>query len=153
MRAFESSRPFQRLLLFGTASLLLWTLPVSAAAASRYAGRYVLDRAGADSSQHLTLTLEPAGKAKLLWEYGITVTAAGTRVYPMLESGKWTERNGRAVVRLTQTGEVRHGSYVNVHPYDETLELALRGCTLKAVEPSQSDLGSRGLVFTRKPCP
>ena len=59
-------------------------------------GTYVATRPGADAMQTLRLRLRPDGSATLQTNYSIERTAAGTRVYPLLETGTWLERSGTA---------------------------------------------------------
>ena len=92
-----------------------------------WAGTFYAVRAGADSLQDLTLVLDPSGKARLTTRYpGYTKTAAGTRVYPMVEIGAWTQAKGGILkVTFRQKGQIIDDILVKDHPDGTTYSFKL----------------------------
>lgn len=122
-----------------------------ATAASALVGTYVATRPGADAMQTLRLRLRPDGSATLQTNYSIERTAAGTRVYPLLETGTWLERSGTVVVRLERTAQVIDGKPAGARASSERLTLVPGGCRLRLVaDPANG--GPAKLAFFKAGC-
>lgn len=124
-------------------------------AQSRFVGTYYAVRAGADSLQDLTLTLQPSGAAELITRYpGITKTAAGVIVYPYLEKGTWkAAKDGSIDVDLTRAGKLLDvGTWVDVLADNTRVGLRLTGPILATVRDRNRSFGSAGLLFRKSDC-
>lgn len=124
----------------------------SAANASPLAGIYVASRPGADAMQTLRLRLRADGSAALQTNYSIERTAAGTRVYPLLETGTWRDVSDTAMLRLDRISQLIDGKPAHVRAYSERLTFRREGCRLRLVADSTSVWGPAKLAFFKAGC-
>jgi hypothetical protein len=123
------------------------------AVASDYTGSYRASRQGADSRQVLTLVLNGDGSARQTTTYpGYTMTAAGTRIYPFVETGTWRVTQGLAYVRFTQSGQMIAGRVVKLRPDASETWFRLIGCTLNIARDPHRTYGTIGLSFKKSGC-
>jgi len=140
--------------LFATLIGAVVLAPQPAPAASRYVGTYYAVRAGADSLQDLTLKLDASGDARLTTRYpGYTKTAAGTPVYPFLETGTWTQgKDGTINLNLTIGGVFVQESRIKEAPENTKLRLRLTDSVLATVFDQNHTYGSAELLFRKADC-
>jgi hypothetical protein len=122
------------------------------AAASRYAGTYTTSRPGFDSTQALTLVLQPNGRATLTTRFPDLERRVGPSVLPVREAGSWRARGARADVRLTSIGLVRGGKLAQAKKEAKAIGFVLRGCRLISVQYSKLLYGEAGLRFDKAGC-
>lgn len=125
--------------------------PAAARSASRYAGTYTTTRPGVDSTQALTLVLEPGGRASLTTTYP-DLERRVRGVLPIRQTGVWRDRGATAEVRFTAFGLVRDGKLVQPHHDNNAFAFALRKCRLVAVRYSKVSYGEAGLTFDKSGC-
>jgi hypothetical protein len=122
-------------------------------APNAYPGAYRTTRPGADSMQQLTLTLNRAGNARLLTTYpGYSTTAAGARVYPMVDDGTWRVTQGLARVRFTQTGQLIGGRIARAQPEASEVWFEINGCALRLARDPHRVYGAMGIRFRKIDC-
>jgi len=121
-------------------------------AASRYAGTYTTQRPGADSTQLITLELQPNGRAALTTRYPSLERSVGRTVLPIAEVGAWRDRGATAEVRLTAFGLLRDGRIVQPRRYSNVMVFALQHCVLRAVRYSKVSYGEAGLSLDKSGC-
>ncbi|MDQ6927016.1 MAG: hypothetical protein M3154_12395 [Candidatus Eremiobacteraeota bacterium] len=137
--------------IFFTAAVLAATTGTNAA--SRYAGRYTVQRPGADSMQLLILVLAPNGRASLTTRYVDLERGIGTSVLPIAEVGSWRERGTTAEVRFTKFGLVRDGKMMEPKRDNNVITFALQQrCLLRAVRYSKVTYGEAGLSMDKTGC-
>jgi len=124
------------------------------AASSRYVGTYHAVRAGADSVQDITLTLDASGSARMITKYpGYTKTAAGQPVYPWVETGAWRPaRKGAIDLNLTEGGVFVAGSRIKRTLEATKLGLVLTECVLSTIRDENSTYGTSELIFRKAGC-
>jgi len=121
-------------------------------AASRYAGTYVTQRPGADSTQLITLEMQPNGRALLTTRYPDLERSVGPSVLPIIEIGTWRDRGATAEVRLVAFGLLRDGRIYQSKRDNNVMAFALRGCLLRAVRYSKVSYGEAGLTLDKTGC-
>ena len=122
------------------------------AAVSRYAGTYTTSRPGFDSTQALTLVLQPNGRATLTTRFPDLEKRFGPSVLPVREAGSWRDRGATAEVRFTAVGLVRGGKLAQARKENKAITFAPRGCRLISVQYSKLLYGEAGLNFDRARC-
>ena len=137
---------------FGFAFFAVFNATTGAYAASRFVGTYTTQRPGADSTQLITLELQPNGRASLTTRYPNLERSAGPSVLPIAEAGTWKDRGATAEVRLTAFGLLRDGRIVQPKRYSNVMIFTLRRCVLRAVRYSKVSYGEVGLSLDKSDC-
>jgi hypothetical protein len=129
------------------------TTTAGAHAASRYAGRYITQRPGADSAQLLILVLAPNGRASLTTRYPDLERSVGPSVLPIAEVGTWKDLGATAEVRFTKLGLVRDGKMMQPKRDNNVIVFALQQrCVLRAVRYAKVTYGEVGLTMDKADC-
>jgi len=142
----------QRLTAAAFAFAALLAVTAASGAASRYAGTYIMQRPGADSTQLLTLELQPNGHASLTTRYPDLERSVGSSVLPIIEIGAWRDRGATAEVRLKAFGLLRDGRIYQGRPDNNVIVFALNRCLLRAVKYSKVSYGEAGLSMDKTNC-
>ncbi|MDP9107194.1 MAG: hypothetical protein M3N49_14850 [Candidatus Eremiobacteraeota bacterium] len=135
---------------FAFAALL--AVITGADAASRYAGTYTTQRPGADSTQLITLELQPNGRASLTTRYPDLERSVGPSVLPIIEIGTWRDRGATAEVRLVAFGLLRDGRIYQSKRDNNVIVFALQHCLLRSVRYSKVSYGEAGLSMDKANC-
>jgi hypothetical protein len=130
----------------------LLAVTAGAGAASRYAGTYITQRPGADSSQLITLELQPNGHASLTTRYPDLERRVGSSVLPIIEIGAWRDRGPTAEVRMKVFGLLRDGRIFQGRRDNNVIVFSLQRCQLRAVRYSKVSYGEAGLSLDKVNC-
>jgi len=152
--------PLSKRIAFAFAALAAFGIlaPAPAKAQSeqirRFVGLYDATRQGADSTQQITLELDPGGRAVMTTTFpGYTKTAAGVRVSPVWERGTWSVANQYAIVHLTRRANGVDGKHDPSKPEDVALTFSLGfRCTLKLERDDSNVFGKDGLRLKGRGC-
>ncbi len=134
------------------AFVVLFAATTGAHAGSRFAGTYTTQRPGADSTQLITLELQPKGRASLTTRYPNLERSVGPSVLPIAEVGTWRDRGATVEVRLNTFGLLRDGRIVQPKRYSNVMVFTLKRCLLRAVRYSKVSYGEVGLSLDKSGC-
>jgi hypothetical protein len=120
----------------------------------RFVRIYEATRQGADSTQQLTLELDPGGRAIMTTTFpGYTKTAAGVKVSPVYERGTWSVANQFAIVHFTRRASGVEGKHDKYKPEDVALTFSLGfRCTLKLERDDANIFGKDGISLKGRGC-
>jgi hypothetical protein len=118
----------------------------------RFTGTYQGTSPGADSTRTIELLLYAGGGARLTTTPGITKTAAGVAVWPVVERGTWSVGDNFAIVHLTLIVDILNKKPGDRHPEDVALTFRLFHCTLSLARDDALVYGKSGLKLHKAKC-
>jgi hypothetical protein len=89
-------------------------------------------RPGADSTQALTLILDPKARATLTTRFPDLEKRFGPGILPVRESGSWRDRSATAEVHLTTIALVQNGKPQKARKENKVIAFALQRCSAAA---------------------
>jgi hypothetical protein len=110
-----------------------------------------LTQVGGAGVQHIELNLRADGTASMRTDFSRHTQrpVASDPVPPVLETGTWHERRGKAIVHITSTSDDDPTAAQSQKPQYSDLTFVLSGCELRLVTNAASD---RALEFSKRHC-
>ncbi len=117
----------------------------------RFIGTYTVTQVGGAGVQHMELRLRPGGHASLRTDFSRHTQrpSASEPIPPVVESGTWKERAGRAVVHILSTTDDDASASQAQRPQYSELTFVLSGCLLRLVTETATH---HGIEFSKKHC-